>query len=272
MGALICIDSHCHLDVERFDDDRADVIRRAAEAGVRYIVDPATDLASAQRVLSLSARYPALYAAVGVHPNDCADFDDAGLSTLRVLAGQPKVVAIGEIGLDYYWQRVPAEKQKDVLWQQLLLAAELGLPVIIHDRDAHDDVEQLLSRWADEVVPGSKLADRAFSGVLHAFSGDAAMGKRMIARRFLLSVGGPVTFKNDRGLRETMAQLPLSRIMLETDAPFLSPHPFRGKRNEPARIPLIAEAIAKVYGKSVDEICATTTETAKLFFALDVTA
>jgi len=269
MAQWACVDSHCHLDMAKYDADRDDVVRRAEAAGVMYLVNPAIDLESAGNVIALTKRWPQLYGAVGVHPNDCADFDGATLEALRLLAAEEKVVAIGEIGLDYYWRRVPARKQKDVLWQQLLLAAELGLPVIIHDRDAHDDVERLLTRWANEVVVGSKLDERAFIGVLHAFSGDVNMGKRMIARRFLLSVGGPITFKNDHGLRGTIALLPLSRIMLETDAPFLSPHPFRGKRNEPARIPLIAEAIANLYDKSTTEICAVTTETAKNFFGFE---
>jgi len=230
------IDSHCHLNFNVFNEDRADVLVRAAEAGIVTIINPATNLEDSQQIVAMADEMPNLYAAIGFHPNDTADFDDVALAHLRKLANHPKVVAIGEIGLDYYWDKVSRPIQKQVFEQQLALAKEVDKPVIIHQRESAEDTMAVLRDWgARQDHPGL---------VLHSFSGDMAMAEEAIDLGFYIGVSGPVTFKNARDLPGIVAALPPDRLLVETDAPFLSPHPFRGKRNEPARVKLIAERIA----------------------------
>ena len=238
------IDTHCHLDFHQFDADRDAVVERAAAAGVALIVNPATDLASSRRAIDLADRHDGVYAQVGVHPNDVGDFGPSTLAELRALASHPKVVAIGEIGLDYYWDKTPKAQQQAAFEAQLELAAELDLPVVIHCRDAHVAVRDTMRRW----VPGAQMrrGPDAILGVYHAYSGDLEMAHEAASWRLTLSLGGPVTFTNARDLHALVSQLPLNQIMLETDAPYLTPHPHRGKRNEPAYIPLIAQAIARL--------------------------
>lgn len=258
------VDTHCHLDFHQFDADRDDVVRRAAEAGVAVIVNPATDLASSHRAIALAERYPGVYAQVGVHPNDSADFDAATLEELRRLAAHPKVVAIGEIGLDYYWERVPHGQQHAAFEAQLELAAELDLPVVIHCRDAHADLRDVLRKW----VPGAqkRRGSDAMLGVLHAYSGDLALAEEAFSWNMVLSLGGPVTFRNAKGLHGLVAALPLQRLMLETDAPYLAPHPYRGQRNEPAYLVLIAESMAALQRVSPAEVAKQTTALALRVF------
>lgn len=258
------VDTHCHLDFHQFDADRDDVVRRAAEAGVAVIVNPATDLASSRRAIALAERYPGVYAQVGVHPNDSADFDAATLEELRRLAAHPKVVAIGEIGLDYYWERVPHGQQHAAFEAQLELAAELDLPVVIHCRDAHADLRDVLRKW----VPGAqkRRGSDAMLGVLHAYSGDLALAEEAFSWNMVLSLGGPVTFRNAKGLHGLVAALPLQRLMLETDAPYLAPHPYRGQRNEPAYLVLIAESMAALQRVSPAEVAKQTTALALRVF------
>lgn len=238
------VDTHCHLDFHQFDADRDEVIRRAVEAGVAVIVIPAVDLATSRRAIALAERVPGVYAQVGVHPNDAEGFDQSVLTALRELATHPKVVAIGEIGLDYYWERVAHEVQQAAFEAQLDLAAQLDLPVVIHCRDAHADVRDILRKW----VPGAqkRRGEHAILGVLHAYSGDLATAHEVFEWNMVLSLGGPITFRNARQLRDLVARLPLERLMLETDAPYLTPHPHRGQRNEPAYIPLIAQSMAEL--------------------------
>ncbi len=266
-------DTHCHLDLPHFDADREAVIERAAAAGVGLIVNPAIDLASCHRVLALADRYPGVYAAVGVHPNDCADFDDDTIPTLRELAQHPKVVGIGEIGLDYYWNKV-RDRNSAALGAQLALAAALNLPVILHSRSAQGDESRrcnadlldALRRWRGagerrsggaeeqrgggaEVPPDPCLpTPAALTGVWHAFSGDLAEAQAAYGLGLVLGLGGPVTFQNARRLHALIPRLRLDRLVLETDAPYLAPHPYRGQRNEPAHIPLIARAMADLVG------------------------
>lgn len=258
------VDTHCHLDFHQFDADRDDVVRRAAEAGVAVIVNPATDLASSRRAIALAERYPGVYAQVGVHPNDSADFDATTLEELRRLAAHPKVVAIGEIGLDYYWERVPHGQQHAAFEAQLELAAELDLPVVIHCRDAHADLRDVLRKW----VPGAqkRRGSDAMLGVLHAYSGDLALAEEAFSWNMVLSLGGPVTFRNAKGLHGLVAALPLQRLMLETDAPYLAPHPYRGQRNEPAYLVLIAESMAALQRVSPAEVAKQTTALALRVF------
>ncbi len=267
--ALELVDSHCHLTWNSFDADRPEVIARAAAAGVTRLVTIGTDLESSRQCAALARAYHGVYAAVGIHPNDLgAGITPDDLAELARLAAQPRVAAIGEIGLDYYWERVPHPIQQTAFEAQLALAAAVGKPVIIHDREAHADVIGTLRAWVHaDATRQSPLAGRRFWGVLHSFSGDLALAQEALTWPFLLSFAGPVTFKNAQALHALVTQLPLDRLLLETDAPFLTPHPQRGQRNEPARVTLVAEAVARLLGRPVADVAAQTTATAREFFA-----
>ena len=241
------------------------------QAGVETIVTIGIDLAHSRAAIALAERYPQVYATVGIHPNDCADFGPDTLAELRELAGHAKVVGIGEIGLDYYWDRVPADMQKSAFRAQLDLAAELALPVVIHDREAHDDVRAELRAWVRDRLPGTPLAEKPFAGVLHSFSGDLDMAEEAYDWGFVIGISGPVTFKNARDLHALIPHLRRDRLIIETDAPYLTPHPFRGKRNEPAHVALVAEKLAELWGLPYADVAAATTATARAFFALPPT-
>jgi TatD DNase family protein len=259
------IDSHCHLNFNAFDEDRAEVLARAREAGIVAIINPGTNLEDSRQVMALAEEMPGVvYAAVGVHPNAAGQLDQAGLAQLRELALHPRVVAIGEIGLDYYWDEAPRPVQRRVLEQQLALAREVDKPVIIHQRDAAADIMTILRQWALEAgQPGL---------VLHSFSGNQAMAEEAVDLGFYIGLSGPVTFKNARALPDIVAALPPGRLLVETDAPFLSPHPFRGKRNEPARVKLIAGRVAELQGRSPDEMSRWLTENTAALFRLPAIA
>jgi TatD DNase family protein len=262
------VDSHCHLNWNAFDADREAVVQRALAAGVTRIVTIGVDLPTSRQGIALAETYAAVYAAVGIHPNDLGEgITPDALAELRRLAAHPKVVAIGEIGLDYHWQRVAHPVQQAAFEAQLALAAEVGRPVIIHNREADADVAATLRAWvAAPATRQSPLATRPFWGVLHSFSGDRAMAEEAMGWGFLLSFAGPLTFTNARALQQLVTQLPLDRLMIETDAPYLTPHPYRGQRNEPARVVLVAEALARLHGRPVAEVAAQTTATAGQFF------
>lgn len=255
------IDTHLHLDFDAFDADRDQVVERAVATGVIRMITIGINRETSRRAVALAEQYEAVYAAVGIHPNDAGEWDESAKAELRHLAAHPKVVAIGEIGLDYYWDRVPRDRQQAVFRAQLDLAAELGLPVIIHDREAHADVLRVVQAWAAEAAPGER------QGVFHCFSGDEEMARRALDLGFFIGVDGPVTFKNARRLQALVAALPLDRLLLETDAPFLTPHPYRGKRNEPAYVRLVAEKVAELHGGSLAEVAQTTTQNAQRLFA-----
>ena len=259
---MFLTDTHTHLDFPRFDDDREQVIGQALAAGVGAIVDIGTDLASSQAAVALAEAYPQIYAAVGVHPHDAKTLTEETLEELGVLALHPKVVAIGEIGLDFFRDLSPRDKQRQAFQQQLALASEVGKPVVIHDRDAHSEVMAILRRW---IEGGHQPA-----GVLHCFSGDLAMAQEAIELGFYISIAGPVTFKNARSLRELVRQLPLEKLLVETDCPYLSPHPHRGKRNEPAYVKLVAQEVARVKGLSPEEVARITSDNAQALFALNL--
>lgn len=259
------VDTHCHLDFESFDDDREAVLARAQEAGVLRMVNPGVDLASSQAALRLAERYPGVYAAVGVHPNDAAGWVDSSLEELRALAGRDKVVAIGEIGLDYYRDTTPRDLQKRIFKEQLDLAAEMGLPVIVHNREATDDLLEILEDWHKK-LENSSLALSARPGVLHSYSGDATQARRAISLGFRIGFTGPVTFRNAPDLQEVAAELSLENLLVETDAPFLAPHPKRGRRNEPANVRLIAEKLAELQGESIEAVAQITTANAGQLF------
>jgi len=248
------VDTHCHLDWNSFDADREVVIDRAVQAGVMRMITIGVDLPSSRRAIEIADQHAAVYAAVGVHPNDCADFDAATLTDIRALAQHPKVVAIGEIGLDYYWHKVDHEVQARAFRAQLELAAELRKPVIIHSREAAADVIELLEEFA-------KQADCA--GTLHSYFDDLAIAQRAFAIGFYIGVTGPITFKKAEREREIIQQVPLDRILIETDAPFLTPVPHRGERNEPAFVRHTAEMIAKVRGQSIEDVAHQTTRNAE---------
>jgi TatD DNase family protein len=258
------IDTHCHLNFDGYDPDRDEVIARAAAAGVTRVINPGVDEGSSRSALALAAQHAGVYAAVGIHPNDTADFVDADLGWIEALAREPKVVAIGEIGLDYHWDASPKAMQFRAFEAQLALAAQLELPVIIHNREASEDVIAILETWARDLPP----AIRKRPGVLHSFSAPQSVADRALAAGFYLGFTGPITFKNADDLRRTAAKAPLDRILVETDGPFLTPTPFRGKRNEPAFIPLIVERLATLRTISVDEMASATTANAARLFRL----
>ncbi|MGQ9813750.1 MAG: TatD family hydrolase [Candidatus Roseilinea sp.] len=253
---LMLFDTHCHLDVAAFDLDRNDVWARAQEAGVARLVNPAYDLASCRRAIKLAGEHAGIYAAVGIHPNDCTAFDD-DLPALRELVKQPKVVAIGEIGLDYHWDRTTPAQQATAFVAQLALAREFNLPVIVHCRDAYDDTLALLETHA-----------RGLRVVLHAFAGRIEHAERALQNGWHIGIGGPVTYRKAENLREVAGAIPLERMLLETDSPYLPPHPHRGQRNEPARLALVAESVSQVRGVSLKRVADETTSAAMTFFGL----
>ena len=264
-AATTLIDTHAHLDFSKFDADRPKVIERARAAGVATIVNVGTDLISSRRAVDLAEEYEAVYAAVGVHPHGAKKLDGATLGELRELAQKPKVVAVGEIGLDYFRNLSPRDAQRRAFQAQLAWAAKLGKPVIIHDRDAHGEILEALTSWAaglgDSILTGRL-------GVLHTFSGDLEMARRAIDLGFYISISGPVTYRNARQLPDIVRELPLDRILVETDCPFLAPEPYRGKRNEPAHTRLVAERIAELKGIPFDDLARATTANARRLFEL----
>lgn len=255
MHSRMYFDSHCHLTAEQFDADRDAVIQRAMDAGVTQMLTLATDAASSRAVITLAEEHRGVYAAIGIHPESVREASLDDLSLLRELAGHEKVVAIGEIGLDYYWDKATAEIQQTFFEKQLELAGELGLPVAIHDRDAHEKILATL-----RVIPAR--------GVLHAFSGSAEMASAALDLKFMVSFGGPVTFQNNKRAPELVRALPLDKILIETDSPYLAPHPLRGKRNEPAHVALVAERIAGLKGLSNEQVATQTTKNAQALFGL----
>jgi TatD DNase family protein len=257
------VDTHCHLDFDAYDADRDEVVVRAAERGVTRILNPATDLGSGAAAIRLAERYPGVYAAVGVHPNSTAQVTAAILPDIEAQANYSKVVAIGEIGLDYYRDWSPKAQQRVMFESQLELAARLELPIIIHNREASDDVLAILAGWVPGLPPG--LRDRP--GVLHSFSATREAAERAVALGFYLGFTGPITYKNAQDTRLIAAGVPLDRVLVETDGPFLTPHPHRGQRNEPAHVTYIAERIAAERHLSVEDIHSATTANALRLFS-----
>jgi TatD DNase family protein len=261
----VLTDTHCHLDFNRFDEDRLLVLDRSWEAGVVRVLNPGIDLDSSRAAVQLAETNDQVYAAVGVHPNSALAWNENTLRELRALAKHPKVVAIGEIGLDYYRDRAPRELQEQVFLTQLDLAASLQLPVVIHNRQATSEMLEILVEWQAKMVSkGLSLAERP--GVLHSYSDEVEPALKAIEHNFFIGFTGPVTFQNARDLQKVAATLPIQHILIETDAPFLTPHPYRGKRNEPARVLLIAEKIAELKQKTFKSIAQLTTENAARLF------
>lgn len=255
------IDSHCHLDFEKFDHDRQAVIASAEETGLVAIINPGVDLKSSRAAVALAEEYSMVYAAVGFHPHDAKFFDTGAIEALRGLAAHPKVVAIGEIGLDYYRNYSPHDVQRRVFSAQLDLAAEMELPVIIHNREASADVFAALADWA--------AGDPKRRGVLHSYSAGPEWLERILGLGFSIGLSGPVTFAKARSLHRVAQTVPLDRLLIETDAPFLAPEPFRGLRNQPAYVRYVAEKIASLRGISVQQLCEQTMQNAVELFMAD---
>ena len=249
------IDAHAHLDFPQFNDDREAVIARAWQAGLELIVNAGTGLETSRASIALAEAHDAIYATVGVHPHDAASVTPAVLEQVRALARHPKVVAVGEIGLDYYRDLSPRPTQRQAFSDQLALAAELGLPVMVHSRDAHQDVLAMLHDW-DGV------------GVMHSYAAGPQRLDEVLEMGFYVSISGPVTFKNAQRLRQVAAQVPLERLLIETDCPYLTPTPHRGQRNEPAHVRCVAQAIAHERGVSENTIGQAAIENARRLFGI----
>jgi TatD DNase family protein len=257
------VDTHAHIYVDKFNDDFEPMLDRARAAGVTDIVMPAIDVPSIEHALELADRYEGLFVMAGLHPSEVKDATDDDYAAMETLARDPRIVAIGESGLDYYWERSFDEKQHDFLRRHIRLAAELDLPLILHNREATEDILDVL---ADE---RSRLSDPSrLRGILHCFTDGLTEAQRAHDLGFLIGIGGVVTFKNS-GLAEALKDVPLDWIVLETDAPYLAPHPHRGKRNEPAYVSLVAERLAEVYDTSIDEVGQITSDNARKLFRLE---
>ena len=250
-------DTHAHYDDERFDGDRDALLASMPERGVELIVNPGCTVKTSRTAVELAARFAHVYAAVGIHPENCHDFTPAQIDDLRALAARPKVVAIGEIGLDYYWeQNPPRELQQRVLRDQLALAQELGLPVIVHDREAHADSLAIVQEFP------------AVRGVFHCFSGSVEMARELLKRGWYLGFDGPVTYKNARKTVEVALECPLDRMLLETDSPYMAPVPVRGTRNDSRSVRYIAEKLAALRGLDTDELIRLTAENGRRLFGI----
>jgi len=252
-------DTHVHLNAEQFEEDLTEVIKRAQEAGVANMIVVGFDRPTITKAMELVETYDFLYAAVGWHPVDAIDMTNADLEWIESLAAHPKVVAIGEMGLDYYWDKSPKEIQMEVFRKQIRLARRVKLPIIIHNREATADIITILREEEASLV----------GGIMHCFSGSVETAKECLEMNFYISLGGPVTFKNAKKPKEVAAEVPLDRLLIETDCPYLAPHPFRGKRNEPAYVKLVAEQIADIKQVSVEEVARITTENAKKLFGIN---
>jgi TatD DNase family protein len=254
----VLVDTHAHLHDPAFDADRPAVLARARAAGVAGFLTIGTDVATSEAAVALAAAEPDVYAAVGIHPHDARTADAGALARIAALAAGPKVVAIGEIGLDYYRDHSPRDAQHGALVTQLELAVRLGKPVLLHCREAHQDLL--------DVCGAAGLA--AVGGILHCFSGDLAVARRGLDLGLLISIAGPVTYPSARRLGEVVRLVPLDRLVVETDCPYLPPQPWRGQRNEPAYLPVTAARVAELQGRPLAEVVAATTENAARLLAL----
>ena len=248
-------DTHAHYDDEQFDGDRAQLLASLPDHNVGLVINPGITVETSRQAVDFAARYPHVYAAVGIHPENCHDFQPAQMDQLRQLAAAEKVVAIGEIGLDYYWaENPPRELQHQVFRSQLALAEELGLPVIVHDREAHADTLSMVREFPK------------VTGVFHCFSGSVEMARQLVDMGWMLSFNGAVTFKNARKAPEVIRSIPLDRLMIETDAPYLTPVPYRGRRNDSTYVHLVAECIAAIRGMTARQVEDLTWENGRRFF------
>lgn len=248
------VDTHCHLDNEKFDEDRLDVIDRI-KGNLEFCVNIGYDLTSSKKSLELAKKYDFIYAVIGVHPIDIAEYDEEIEKELELLAKNSKVVAIGEIGLDYHWMTEAKEIQQERFRRQLELAKRLNKPVVIHTRDAMEDTVNILKEYPN------------ITGVIHCYPGSLETAKQLVDR-FYLGIGGTLTFKNSKKIVEVVKTIPLDRIVIETDCPYLTPEPFRGKRNEPIYVEYIAKKIAEIKEITVEDVAKITTENAKKLYRI----
>ncbi len=261
---MILIDSHCHIDGPQFDDDRDEIVSRAKAAGVAAMLnvgtgDPHSD--DFKKAVAVAEKYENVFASVGVHPHDAKLYDDQAEEHLTELTRSKKVIAWGEIGLDYYYDHSPRDVQREVFRRQIHVAKQLKLPVIVHSRDADEDTVQIIS----EEFSG----ESGNVGIMHCFGGSPEMAKELMPLGFLISFAGNVTFKKAENLREAARVVPLDHLLVETDCPFLTPEPFRGKRNEPAFVAHTAKFLADLHGVPADELARRTTDNFLRFFRLD---
>ncbi|HBD62956.1 MAG TPA: hydrolase TatD [Clostridiales bacterium] len=252
------MDSHAHLDDERFDEDREELIDSLQENGIEAVLNPGADLKTSRAAVALADKYPFIYAAVGCHPHDSKFMDDDTMNIFRELAKNKKVLGIGEIGLDYYYDNSDRETQKIWFREQIRLAKELDLPYIVHDRDAHEDIIRIMK---EEHHSGTR-------GILHCYSGSVEMAREFMKLGFYISLGGPVTFKKAKTPRMVAKEVPMEKLLIETDCPYLAPEPFRGKRNDPKLVKYVAEEIAGIREVTVSEIAEKTKENFKRLFNL----
>lgn len=254
---MIFYDTHAHYDDGRFDSDRETLLPELYRQGIGLINTIGTDIPSSRASIDLAEQYPFIYAVVGGWPGNVGDMTEADLEEYRSMAQHKKVVAIGEIGLDYYYDDVPRDIQKHWFDRQMALAAELQMPVVVHNRDAHGDSMDMVRKWAGRVT-----------GVFHCFSGSAEMAQELTKLGWYVSFTGVVTFKNARRALEAVAATPMDRIMIETDAPYLAPVPYRGRRNHSGYVPEVAKKIAEIKGMTLEEVAKITTENGKRFFRI----
>ena len=252
------IDTHCHLDMDRYKDDLDAVIENSSANGVRHIITIGIDMASSRAAVAISKKYENIFAAIGIHPHYAPDCDIKALDELRTLACEKKVIAYGEIGIDRFKDYAPIASQVNAFIMQLKCAKALELPVIIHDRDAHDEILDILRQ--EGPFPAG--------GVIHCFSGNKEIAQEFLALGFYLSIPGVVTFKKATALQEATASIPLDRLLLETDGPFLAPDPYRGKRNEPAYTLYTAEKVASLHSISLEDLARATTKNAENIFKI----
>ena len=252
-------DTHVHVNAEEFKEDLTEVIERAKEAGVENMIVVGFDRPTITRAMELIDLYDFMYAAIGWHPVDAIDMTDEDLSWIEELSAHPKVVAIGEMGLDYHWDKSPKDIQMDVFRRQIQLAKKVKLPIIIHNREATADIVTILEEEGASEV----------GGIMHCFSGSPETAMKCIDMNFYISLGGPVTFKNAKKPKEVAAAVPLDRLLIETDCPYLAPTPFRGKRNEPSYVKLVAEQIAEIKEITLEEVSQATTNNAKKLFGIN---
>lgn len=251
-------DTHVHLNADQFEDDLEETIERAQEAGVKYMTVVGFDEKTIPKAMEITEKYQNIYAAVGWHPVDAIDMTEEDLEWIEELSQHPKVVAIGEMGLDYHWDKSPTDVQKEVFRKQIRLAKKVKMPIIIHNREATDDIVEILKEENAEEV----------GGIMHCYSGPVETAQECIDMNFMISLGGPVTFKNAKLPKEVAKAIDLKHLLVETDCPFLAPHPNRGKRNEPAYVKLVAEQIAELKELTYEEVSETTTKNALEFFGI----
>lgn len=251
-------DTHVHLNAEQYNDDLEEVISRALETGVSNMVVVGFDRPTIEKAIELVDKYDFLYASVGWHPVDAIDMTENDLLWIEELAAHPKVVALGEMGLDYHWDKSPKDIQKEVLRKQIQLAKKVKLPIIIHNREATADIMEILKEEGAQEV----------GGIMHCFSGSPETAREFVNMNFYISLGGPVTFKNAKKPKGVAAEIPLEKLLIETDCPYLTPHPYRGKRNEPSYVKLVAEQIAEIKGLPYEEVAEATAKNARKFFGI----